>query len=126
MVVRIGRGATGRRRGRKVANAEVLETMQQIEAKLEAIEVGKPRDLEDVSELEAEEEEGGDVELTPKMRFFKTFLGSTSKPRIEVSAFAGGLNPEELIDWINEMNKCFDYEDMAEDKRVKFEVTRLK
>ena len=60
------------------------------------------------------------------MRFFKSVLGSTSRPRLEVSTFAGGLNPEELIDQINEMNKCFDYEDMGEDKRVKFAVTTLK
>ena len=60
------------------------------------------------------------------MRFFKLVLGYTSKPRLEVSAFAGGLNPEELINWINEMNKCFDYEDMGEEKRVKFPITRLK
>ena len=60
------------------------------------------------------------------MRFFKSVLGSTSRPRLEVSAFAGGLNLEELIDWINEMNKCFDYEEMGEEKRVKFAFTRLK
>lgn len=126
MAVRVGRGAAGRRRGRPVANAEVLETMQQIQARLEAIELGHPRDPKDVNEPKAEEEEGGNVEITPKMRFFKSVLGYTSKSRLEVSAFAGGLNPEELIDWINEMNKCFDYEEMGEDKRVKFAVTRLK
>ena len=60
------------------------------------------------------------------MRFFKSVLGSTSKPRLEVSTFAGGLNPEDLIDWINEMNKFFDYEEMGEENRVKFAVTRLK
>ena len=125
MAVRIGRGGVGRRRGIPVANAEVLETMQQIQAILGAIEGGHQRDPEDVSEPEAKEEEEN-VELTPDMRFFKSVLGSTSKPRLEVSASAGGLNLEELIDWINEMNKCFDYEEMSEEKRVKFAVTRLK
>ena len=57
MAVRIGRGGADRRRGRPVANAEVLETMQQIKSRLEAIEVGQHRDPEDVSEPEAEEEE---------------------------------------------------------------------
>ena len=87
--------------------------MQQIQARLEAIEVGQHRDPKDVSEPEAEEEEEN-VELTPDMRFFKSVLGSTSKPRLEVSDFVGGLNLEELIYWINDMNKCFDYEDMGE------------
>ena len=104
MAVRIGRGGVGRRRGRPIANAEVLETMQQIQAILEAIEVGHQRDPEDVSEPEAEEEEEN-VEFTLDMRFFKLVLGSTFRPRLEVSSFAGGLNSEELIDWINEMNK---------------------
>ena len=35
MAVRIGRGVAGRRRGRPVANAEVLETVQQIQARFE-------------------------------------------------------------------------------------------
>ena len=30
------------------------------------------------------------------------------------------------MDWINEMNKCFDYEEISEDKKVKFVVTKLK
>ena len=60
------------------------------------------------------------------MRLLRTVLGSAVKPKIEVPSFAGGLNPEELVDWINEMNKCFDYEEMSEDKKVKFAVTKLK
>ena len=71
MAIRIGTGAAGRRRGRLGANVEVLETMQQIQARLEAIEVGQPRDPEDFSEPEAEEEEGENVEITPKMRLLK-------------------------------------------------------
>ena len=30
------------------------------------------------------------------------------------------------MDWTNEMNKCFDYEEIIEDKKVKFAVTKLK
>ena len=60
------------------------------------------------------------------MRLLRTVLGSAVKPRIEVSSYVGGLNPEELVDWINELNKCFDYEEISEDKRVKFAVTKLK
>ena len=60
------------------------------------------------------------------MRLLKSVLGSASKPRLEVSSFPGGLNPEELIDWNNEMNKGFDYEEMGEQKRVMFAITRFK
>ena len=60
------------------------------------------------------------------MRLLRTVLGSVVKHRIEVSSYAGGLNPEGLVDWINELNKCFDYEEISEDKKVKFAVTKLK
>ena len=60
------------------------------------------------------------------MRFFKSVLGSTSKPGLEVSVFTGGLNLKELIDWVNYMDTFFDYEEMEEGKRLKFVVTKLK
>ena len=78
-----------------------MEALQQMQARLEAVEMGNQRDVGvgDVSEPEpeaAEEEEP--TEVTPKMRFFKSALGSTSKPRLEGLVYTGGLNPEELID----------------------------
>ena len=122
MAIRVGRGA-GRRR--PVANAEVLGILQRFEARMDAMERRHPRDPEDISEPELEEaKENG--EIPPDMRLLRTVLGSAVKPKIEVSSFARGLNPEELVDWINEMNKCFDYEEMSEAKKVKFAVTKLK
>jgi hypothetical protein len=40
--------------------------------------------------------------------------------------YEGNLNVEELIDWINALDKYFDYEDVDEGKKVKYAVTRLK
>ena len=40
--------------------------------------------------------------------------------------YSGSLNPEELIDWINAMNKHFDFAEVKEDKQVRFVVTRLR
>ena len=45
---------------------------------------------------------------------------------MEIDAYNGGLNLEELVDWINTMDKHFDFVEMPEDKKVKFAVTRLK
>ena len=106
MAIRVGRGA-GRRR--HVANAEVLGMLQRVDARMDAMERRQARDPEDISEPETEEAEEN-VEIPPDMRLLRNVLGSAVKPRIEVSSYAGGLNPEELVDWINEMNKCFDYE----------------
>lgn len=124
-----GRRGGGQRRARLVANAKVLEAMQQMQVRLQAVEMRNQRDAGagDVSEPEAEAvEEEEPAEVTPEMRFFKSVLGSTSKTRLKVSFYIGGLNPEELIDQINDMDKSFDYEEMAEGKRVKFVVTKLK
>eukprot|EP00253_Pinus_taeda_P015993 PITA_15993 len=42
-----------------------------------------------------------------------------------VPVYQGGLNPEELIEWINNMEKFFDYEEMEDEKKVKFAITKL-
>jgi hypothetical protein len=49
-----------------------------------------------------------------------------AKPKIEVPMYEGSLNVDEFIDWINAMDKCFDYEYVEEHKKVKHAVTRLK
>ena len=66
------------------------------------------------------------VEITPEMRFLKNVFGSSLKSRFEVLVYKGNLDPKELIDSINEMEKSFDYEEMVEERKVKFVVTRLK
>jgi len=46
---------------------------------------------------------------------------------MEIPMYEGSLNTEELIDWINSLDKYFDYEEETDDKKkVKFVVTRLK
>lgn len=47
------------------------------------------------------------------------------KPKIEVPTYSGSLNGEDLIDWINGVDKYFEYEGVAKDRRVKFACTRL-
>ena len=45
---------------------------------------------------------------------------------MEVPMYKGNLNVYELLDWINSMDKYFDYDDVEEKKKVKHAVTRLK
>jgi hypothetical protein len=40
--------------------------------------------------------------------------------------YEGNLEVEELLDWVRDMEKYFDYEDIEEEKMVKHAVTRLK
>ena len=106
-----------------------MEFMQQITARLEAMESRNQGNVDDgdVSEpvIESPEEEEH-VAITPEMRFLKSVLGSSSKQRPGISIYQGSLNLEELIDWINDMENFFDYEEMEEEKKVKFVVTKLK
>ena len=40
--------------------------------------------------------------------------------------YEGNLDVEDLLDWIRSMDKYFDYEDVAEDKKVRHVFTILK
>lgn len=53
-------------------------------------------------------------------------LGSSSRPKLELSTYDGNLTTESFIDWMSELDKYFEYEEIDDDKRVKFAVIRLK
>ena len=40
--------------------------------------------------------------------------------------YQGAFDANELLDWINEMDKLFDYDETDDERKVKFTVTRLK
>ncbi|KAG5534031.1 hypothetical protein RHGRI_022247 [Rhododendron griersonianum] len=46
--------------------------------------------------------------------------------KIELPEFNGSLNPDEFVDWINTVERVFDYEDVSEEKKVKLVAIRLK
>ena len=57
---------------------------------------------------------------TPKLRYFRSILEVTSRLKLELSTYEGSLVAEHLIDWINELDKYFEYEDIEEYKKVRF------
>ena len=63
---------------------------------------------------------------TPKMRYFRSILEVTSRIKLELSTYEGSLVAEHLIDWINELDKYFEYEDIEEYNKVRFVVTKMK
>ena len=56
----------------------------------------------------------------------RSVLGSSSRPKPSLSTYDGNLSAEGLIDWIGELDKYFDYEEVEEDKKVKLVITHLK
>ena len=53
-------------------------------------------------------------------RLFKALTKTRKRPKFDVPTFLGKLNPEELIDWINELEKYFEYEAIEDLDKVMF------
>ena len=75
--------------------------------------------IRDESEDEREEEQANQKEqeqeeaLNPEEEKHFTALTKIGKrPKFEVPTFLGKLNLEELIDWINELEEYFEYEEI--------------
>ena len=80
---------------------------------------------------EVEQEEPVTEELVPsevgaRAVQEKEVRRSESREKVEVSCFGGSLKPEELLDWIGEMEKFFDWDDVVDPRRVKFACTKLR
>lgn len=82
----------------------------------------------DVSEPEGDDqdEEATPMVETPEMQYFRSILGATSSPKLELPTYEGSLTAGHLIDWVNELDKYFEYDEFEEDAKVKLAVTRLK
>ena len=48
------------------------------------------------------------------------------RPKPKVPTYQGGLDANELLDWINDMEKLFDYDEIDDENKVKFTVTKIK
>lgn len=116
--------------GRIVGNAELIGKIRRLQARLDDLEVRRQRDTKgwDVSELEEEVKEGGGApdKETPKVKLLRSLLGSSSRRKPELSTYNGNLVAKKLFEWISELDKYFEYEDMDDDKQVNFTITRLK
>ena len=86
----------------------------------------------DESEDDEEEEIGQEGEgeegifNEAEERLFRAITKFGKRPTIDVGVFSGNLKPDELIDWINELEEYFEYEDVRDPDRVKFAKAKLK
>ena len=85
-------------------------------------------DVGDVRELDEEsmEEEREVAEETIEIKILRSMFGANTRPNLKISIYHGSIDVEELIDWINEMDKFLEYEEIYVEKKVKFVITRLK
>ena len=75
------------------------------------MEVGRQQDPKggDVSEAEEELEGEGeeDVKEAIEIKLLRVVLGSSSRPKLEISNYDGNLKYENLLDYVSEMKKYF-------------------
>ena len=104
--------------------------MRESIARLESMETDIRRDPKewDVSEPKDEEQREEVVPTweTPELRYCISILGATSRARQYFPTYDGSLVTKNLIEWISELDKYFEYDEIEEDKRVILAVTRLK
>ena len=88
--------------------------------------------IRDESEDEREEGKVDQVEQEEELlnleeeKLFKAIAKIGKRPMFDVPAFLGNLNPEELINWINELEEYFEYEEIEDLDRVRFAKAKLK
>eukprot|EP00253_Pinus_taeda_P007847 PITA_07847 len=97
-------------------------------SRLEAVEAGRQRDPElgDQSEEEIVAAAEASDEEAQELRLLRSILLASSKPKTEISNYDGSLSADILIDWISELDKYFENQEIREDKKVKFAATKLK
>eukprot|EP00253_Pinus_taeda_P010245 PITA_10245 len=123
------RGRRGRGRGaRRIAEEGLKEEIRIVTSHLEAVEARRRRDPEvgDDNEEEAEASTDGPKGETPEVRLLRSILVASSKPKPELPTYDGSISIEVLLDWMSEMDKYFECEEVSEDHRVRFASTKLK
>ena len=58
------------------------------------------------------------MQETLELIYFRSILGETSRPRMDLPIYEGSFIVEHLIDWISEIDKYFEYDEVEYNKRV--------
>ena len=117
-----------------VINPKVRAPQRQVEALQEKICRGLNVAIDNESEEENEEQtnvaqegEGKEEVLNEvEERLFRAISNLGKRPKFDVDMLLGNVNPDELIDWINELEEYFVYEDINDPDRVKYAKTKIK
>ena len=68
----------------------------------------------------------GEVLKKEEERLFRAITKFGKRPKIDVGVFSRNLKSDELINWINELEEYFEYEDIRDPDRVKFAKAKMK
>ncbi|GLJ25051.1 hypothetical protein SUGI_0479400 [Cryptomeria japonica] len=114
----------GRGRGRGLAqmHRDIQNLKRQVEELMNIMENQRLKQREDNSD-EGDTDQSEEFEEEPvnhgnfEERMLSALEGKNEGIKVEVSEYASSLKPEELIDWLNEMEKFFEWKSMTEEKR---------
>jgi hypothetical protein len=121
-----------RRRDRPMPDLAVEREMRELRARLDAMETTQrcTIDTRDISEVDSENEPGHEEEVAVEDAadecLFRDVARIGAREKMEIPMYEGNLDVEELLYWIRDLDKYFNYEDVEEDRKVKHAVTRLK
>jgi len=106
--------------GRPAWNATLLQEIRPLRTRMEAMETTQRREP-DVGGNSDEEA----LEVTKETKFLRMLVKVGGITKVEVHMYEGNLNVEELMDWINTMDKYFDFEEIEDKNKVKYEATSM-
>jgi hypothetical protein len=119
-----------RHRDKPVANPSVEEEMRRLCARIYSMETAQRREPHagDISEAESGEMEveGAVGEDVAKECLLRVVVKMGAREKMEIPMYEVNLDVEELLDWIREMDKYFNYEEVDDEKKVNHAITTLK
>lgn len=107
--------------------------MRTMMARMDAIEATQRRGIthvirdhnEEEEELETIKEEQ-EEHMTMEERMIRVINSVGGKPKLDTPIYSNCLNPKELIDWIGEMEKFFEFKKISDRRRVRFASMKLR
>ena len=78
-------------------------------------------DTNDEEQSSKEEQE----DIANEVKLLRMLVKSSNMPKVEVPMDEGILDVEKLMDYINALEKYFDFEEIEDKKKVKYALTRL-
>ncbi|XP_059070623.1 uncharacterized protein LOC131860256 [Cryptomeria japonica] len=86
-------------------------------------------DEEEVNEIADQEQRTNDIEDPEEKRFvrlLKEVQGSGGKSHIDFPIYQGKMDSEEVLGWLDALDNYFEFEEMEEERKVKFAKTKLR
>lgn len=114
-----------RRRGVGQGGAGNRE-LEDLRRRIEELENRRNGDVEVDLGSEGEIEEEHDAKERDLAIRMISYLSNKGSARVEVSCYDGKLRADVLIDWIGELKRYFEYENVQDPNWVRFSITKLK